>query len=86
MIEREAPGTGNSGADGEVLLDLHADLYPLAAVEQAMAAFATVAVCAVEKHGPYRRVRVRALSGRDASLLRHRLANWALAASAHHRP
>jgi hypothetical protein len=86
VSEREAPGSGNPGLDGEVLVDLHADLYPLAAVEQAVAAFATVAACAIEQHGSYRRVRLRALGGRDASLLRHRFANWALAASAHQRP
>jgi hypothetical protein len=85
VSESETPVTGNPGPDGERLVDLHVDLYPLKAVEQAVAAFAGVADCAVDPHGPYHRVQLRALGGRDATLLSHRFANWALAASANLR-
>jgi hypothetical protein len=62
-------------------LDLHGDLYRPEAVERAVAAFAALASCTVERHGPYLRVHLSALGGRDAALLKRHLANWALAAS-----
>ena len=69
------------GAATEAPLDLHADLYRPEAVAAAVAAFAEVAACTVERHGPYLRVHLRALGGRDAALLLRHLANWALSAS-----
>jgi len=63
-------------------LDLHGDLYRPEAVERAVAAFGAVASCTVERRqGPYLRVHLVALGGRDADLLKRHLANWALAAS-----
>lgn len=72
---------GADGAGGAAPLDLHADLYRPDAVDRAVAAFAAVASCTVERHGPYLRVRIAARDGRDPALLARHLANWALAAS-----
>lgn len=80
--DREAPASPAAAADAEAVLDLHAELYRSEAVARAAVAFAPVAACTVERQGPYLRVRLRALGGLDAALLRRQFANWALAASA----
>lgn len=71
----------SAGAASAAPLDLHADLYRPEAVARAVAAFAAVAACTVERQGPYLRVHLTPLGGRDAALLRGQLANWALSAS-----
>jgi hypothetical protein len=65
----------------EALLELHADIYRPDVVERAATAFSQVAQCSIERLGPYLRVHLRALGGRDASVLRQQFANWALAAA-----
>jgi len=66
----------------EAWVDLHADIYLPQVVARAAEAFAPVAACTIERVGPYLRVHLRALGGRDAATLKHQLANWALAAAA----
>ena len=59
-------------------LELHADLYPLEAIETAVKAFAAFGEFAVERSGIYHRVTLRPRAGQGGDDLGRKFANYVL--------
>ena len=68
----------SSALSTSVILDLHADLYPLDAIETAVKAFAAFGDFAVERSGTYHRVTLRPHAGQDRDDLGRKFANYVL--------
>jgi hypothetical protein len=65
------------------VLELHRDLYPEAAVRQALAAFAARAAMALDAEGPYHRVSFEMADASAAARLKGELANYVLGLTVH---
>jgi hypothetical protein len=61
-----------------VTLQLHVDLYPLAAIETAIAAFAAFGEFTVERSGDYHRVTLRPRAGEPGDELGRKFTNYVL--------
>jgi hypothetical protein len=79
-------GQGVSTTDAGAPLLLHADFYPRAAIDAAVAAFSGFGGFSVEPCAPYHRVRLPARPAAEATVLAREFANYALAAAALGRP
>lgn len=66
----------------ETSVDFHSALYPQAALERAVAAYAEVAEVTLEPIGERVRVTLRGRGALPADVLRHEFANFVLAACA----
>ena len=66
----------------ETSLDLHSALYPRAALDRAVAAYAEVAEVTLQPAGDHVRVTLRGRGALAADVLRHEFANFVLAACA----
>jgi hypothetical protein len=70
------------GATAEVTFRLHADLYPLAAIEKVALAFARFGRISVESSASYHSVRIAPAAGVSGDRLALEFANHALSGAA----